>query len=64
MDILSIANENFYLLIIIVIGLLSFIDFKEVKRDNNLKNDKVVTKALIWIYSIGTIGIFVTNLLS
>ena len=60
MNLLNVMNKNFYWLMIIVIGILAFIELREV---NQLKNDKNVSKALIWIYSFGTLGIFIINIL-
>ncbi|AID45262.1 hypothetical protein SFBM_1292 [Candidatus Arthromitus sp. SFB-mouse-Japan] len=60
MNLLNVMNKNFYWLMIIVIGILAFIELREV---NQLKNDKNVCKALIWIYSFGTLGIFIINIL-
>ena len=60
MNLLNVMNKNFYWLMIIVIGILAFIELREL---NQLKNDKNVFKALIWIYSFGTLGIFIINIL-
>ena len=60
MNLLNVMNKNFYWLMIIVIGILAFIELREV---NQLKNDKNVCKVLIWIYSFGTLGIFIINIL-
>lgn len=60
MNLFDVVDKNFYWLMIIVIGILVFIELREVSQ---LKNDRNVCKALIWIYSFGSFGIFIINIL-
>ncbi len=59
MTILTIANEKFYILMIIVIGILIFNEVNGYKKDPKMKRDVLISKILIVLYLIWIIGIFI-----
>lgn len=62
MSILNIANEKFYILMIIVIGILIFNEVNGYKKDPKMKRDVLISKILIALYLIGTFGVFVFSI--
>ena len=60
MYLLTLANKNFYIFMVVVICILLFLELKECKYTR--KKDRYISIALIFIYSIGTLGIFVFNI--
>ncbi len=59
MTILTIANEKFYVLMIIVIGILIFNEVNGYKKDPKMKRDVLISKILIVLYLIWIIGILI-----
>lgn len=62
MSILNIANERFYILMIIVIGILIFNEINGYKKDPKMGRDVLISKILIVLYSIIIIGIFIFSI--
>ncbi len=61
MRLLNIANQNFYVLMIIVILILSFIELRECAKDTSIKVDRTVCSILILLYGFLTLGIFILS---
>lgn len=59
MRLFNIADQNFYILMIIVISILFFIEFRESMGEVSSNNDKIVCQILILFYSLITFSIFV-----
>ena len=59
MTILTIANEKFYVSMIIDIGILIFNEVNGYKKDPKMKRDVLISKILIVLYLIWIIGILI-----
>ena len=60
MHLFTLANKNFYIFMIIVICILLFLELKDCRY--TLKKDRTISIALIFIYTIGTLVVFVLNI--
>lgn len=59
MTLINDLNKNFYWLMVIVIGILFFVELRDSRER---KNDSLICKVLIWIYSFGSLCIFMINI--
>lgn len=61
MRLLNISNQNFYILMVIVIGILVFIEFRESMVNVSNRNDKIACQILILFYAFITLSIWILN---